>query len=71
MTNDATISQAPPVTGIRADRPAAITYAQTRPFLEMDRMEKVVFLLKFAVFVCSFGFAFPRLFSDGIEGTEC
>ncbi len=45
-----------------------VTYAQTRRFLEMGNVEKLVFLMKFVVFVCGIGFVFPRLFSDGIDG---
>jgi hypothetical protein len=71
MTNHATIAQPTPI--LKKDRVPkadAITYAQTRLFLEMGRVEKAVFLLKLAIFLSSFGFAFPRLLSDGCEGKE-
>ncbi len=69
MTNQAT-GVTPTLLKKRVER-NLVTYAQTRPFLDMGSLGRVVFLIKFAVFLCSFGFAFPRLFSDGIEGQEC
>jgi hypothetical protein len=68
MTNQATVAH-PTLLKKRVEK-NVITYAQTRLFLEMGALEKAVFLAKVGVFLASFGFIFPRLFSDGIEGTE-
>ncbi len=69
MTNQATV--VPSTLLKKRVEKNLVTYAQTRPFLDMGSLEKTVFLMKLAIFFCSFGFVFPRLFSDGIEGKEC
>ena len=39
-------------------------YGETRKFKDMGAGEKVVFIGKLTIFLCTFGFAFPLILTD-------
>jgi hypothetical protein len=39
-------------------------YAESKKFKDMGAVEKIVFVGKLTIFLCTFGFAFPMILAD-------